>query len=72
VGNLYVSFRNRDGSWQKAVSLGDSINSGAHDLYPVVSRDNNYLLFISMRLKKPSVYWVDAKIIEELKPKELK
>jgi len=70
--DLYISFRNQDGSWMEAVSLGSPINSDAHEVCPVVTREGRYLFFISMRSGKPKIYWVDAKAIEELKPESLK
>jgi len=68
--DLYISFRNANGTWGNAVNLGSTINSPSHEIYPVVTRDKKYLFFISMRLGKPQIYWVSAKIIEELRPKE--
>ena len=70
--DIYISFRIKDGLWMDAVSLGSHINSGAHEVCPVVTRDGKYFFFISMKSGKPQIYWVDAKIIEELKPDELK
>jgi hypothetical protein len=72
TADLYISFRNQDGSWTDAVNLGSNINSQAHEVCPVVTRDGKYFFFISMKSGKPQIYWVDAKIMEELKPKELK
>jgi len=37
-----------------------------------VSRDDKYLFFPRLKPGKGDIYWVDAKIIEDLKPKELK
>jgi Tol biopolymer transport system component len=71
-GDLYISFRNKDGSWMDAVCLGSPINSEAHEVCPQITRDGKYFFFISMRSGKPQIYWVDAKVIEELKPDELK
>ncbi|RQV98063.1 MAG: hypothetical protein EH225_13825, partial [Calditrichaeota bacterium] len=70
--DLYVSFRNPSGACREAVSLDSHINSDAHEVCPMVTRDGRYFFFISMRSGKPQIYWVDAKIIEDLKPKELK
>ncbi len=39
---------------------------------PIVSLDGQHLFFIGHRSDLGNVYWVDAKIIEELKPGELK
>jgi Tol biopolymer transport system component len=62
-----MSFRSNDGSWQKAVCLSRAVNSEAHEVCPVVTRDGKYLFFISMRSGKPQVYWVDTKILKELR-----
>jgi Tol biopolymer transport system component len=68
--DLYISFRNQDGNWSEALSLGKNINSDSHDVYPHVTRDGKYFFFISMRSGKPQIYWMDAKFIEEFKPDE--
>ena len=68
--DLYISFRNANGTWGNAVNLGSTINSPSHEVYPVVTRDKKYLFFISMRLGKPQIYWVSARFIEELRPRE--
>jgi tetratricopeptide (TPR) repeat protein len=72
TGRLFVCFRNKDGSWSNAMDLGNEINFA-----PVVcaslSPDGKYLFFGSnggITNNKDNIYWVDAKIIEELKPKE--
>jgi Tol biopolymer transport system component len=67
LADLHISFRSHDGSWQKAVCLNQPINSEAHEVCPVVTRDGKYLFFISMRSGKPEIYWVDASIIEEFR-----
>jgi hypothetical protein len=59
--DLFISFRSDDGSWREAVCLSPPINSEAHEVCPVVTRDGKYLFFISMRAGKPQVYWMDAK-----------
>ncbi len=92
-GDLYISFRAKDGSWTPMKNMGAPINSYANEHCPVVSFDGKYLYFTSYRsqIKIPpdspltfddikriqmsagngvggDIYWVDAKIIEELKP----
>ena len=88
---MYVSFHEKDGTWSKAVNMGNEINAGPKDLCPSVSPDGKYLFFTSTRrlykqysespityeekikiLNSPGngsmdIYWVDAKIIENLK-----
>jgi Tol biopolymer transport system component len=80
--DLYISFREEDGTWSAPKNMGSKINSDGRDRLPFVSSDGKYLFFNSSRVSvlniKPisggagNVYWVDAKIIEELKSKEIK
>jgi len=70
--DLYVSYRNEDGTWTKAKNLGEKINSSARESTSVVSPDGKYLFFMSRRNGIGEFFWVDAKIIKELKPKDLK
>jgi len=44
----------------------------AYDWVPYVTLDGKYLFFNSDRSGSWDIYWVDAKIIEELRPNELK
>jgi Tol biopolymer transport system component len=64
--DLYVSFRKNDGSWTVPKNLGPKVNTANHEICPIISPDGKYLFF----LKNHGVYWVDAKIIDELRPKE--
>ena len=76
-GDLYISFKQKDGSWGKVINMGDKINTPANERFPNVTPDGKYLFFNSTK-KIPGaaanapgngdgdVYWVDAKIIEEL------
>lgn len=97
VGDLFISFRKRDGTWSKTVNMAEKVKSERpQDRFPKVSGDGKYLFFVSNRwLSNPycetrlninqlkeraknisngmgNVYWVDAKIIEELKPEDLR
>jgi len=71
--DIYVSFRRPDGSWTFATKLGCGINSETFENTPIVSPDGKYLFFISQKNSRAGdAYWVDAGIIEELKPSDLK
>jgi Tol biopolymer transport system component len=48
--DIYIAFRDDDGSWSKAVNLGETINTEASDLRPFVTADGKYLFFVSNRL----------------------
>jgi hypothetical protein len=48
-GDLYVSFRQEDGSWSEARNMGNKINSITLDFCPYISPDGKYLFFSSTR-----------------------
>ena len=58
--DLYVSFRQDDGSWGPGVHLGDGINSEQTDYCPMVTPDGKYLFFT----QGDDIMWVDASIID--------
>ncbi len=62
-GDLYISFKNPDGTWTKSVNMGEKINTKGHELCPFVSKDGKYLFYTSNQ----DIYWVSSKIIDELK-----
>jgi hypothetical protein len=66
--DLYVCFRNADGSWGEALRFPAPINTGRHDQCPRVSHDGKYLFFASFRGGSSQVYWVDARVIEDMRP----
>lgn len=90
--DIFISFRDKNGTWTKAKNLGERVNSPNWDIRPFVSFDGKYLFFISSRvilpklpgnsmtmnkalgvINKPGngsqdIYWIDAKIIKELRP----
>ena len=70
--DLYISFRAADGSWGPAINMGDKINTASAENYPSVSPDGKFLFF-DRRVKPRNnteldMYWVDAQIIENLRP----
>jgi len=81
-GDLYISFRRQDGSWGDDINMGSRVNSALNERFPNLTPDGRYLFFNSTRkipgagLHDPGngngdVYWIDARIIGELKPKSL-
>lgn len=62
---LYVSFRNKDGQWCEPINMENKINLYGHKMFPMISPDGKFLFFT---LNNEDIYWVDAKIIEKLKP----
>ncbi|MFC1565034.1 TolB family protein [candidate division KSB1 bacterium] len=71
-GDFYIAFRRSDGSWTEAVNMGTVVNSNSLEYCPVISPDEKYFFFTSRRRGNDDIYWVDAKIIDKLKPKEIK
>ena len=68
--DLYISYRKKNGEWTKASNMGKNVNSHSGEICPSVTPDGKYLFFTSRRRGKADIYWIDAKIIEELCPKD--
>ncbi len=58
-GDLYISFKDENNQWSKAVNMGSVINTEYHEFCPVVTHDGKYFFFTS----NGNIYWVDAQII---------
>ncbi|MEM1406207.1 MAG: hypothetical protein AAGG59_05490 [Bacteroidota bacterium] len=76
--DIYISFRQKDGSWGTALNMGEKINTAFYDQSPRVTPDGKYLFFWKgeEKLREDgstylvgNPYWVDAKVIENLRPK---
>ena len=70
--DLYISFREKHGSWGEAINMGDKINSDKWDAYASVTPDGKYILFnrgVDEENDNVDIFWVDAQIIETLRPK---
>ena len=67
-GDLYVSFRNRDGTWGEAQNLGNEVNTPGTNFCPSLSPDGKYLFYSMHR----DIYWVSADVIHRLKPEKPK
>ncbi|WDE07818.1 hypothetical protein SG34_013590 [Thalassomonas viridans] len=77
--DIYISFRNKDGSWGEAINMGDTINTAAYEQRPKVTPDGKYLFFWrgDKKVRKDgssywigNPHWVDAQVIENLRPKQ--
>ena len=69
--DIYISFKKQDGSWGKAINLGNKINTSAWEASAFVSPDGKYLFFSrnigSDNYENVDIFWVDAQIIDNLK-----
>ena len=63
-GDLYISFRNQDGTWAEPTNLGETINTERVDYCPVLSPDGEFFFYSS----GPDVYWMRADFIDRLRP----
>ena len=68
INSLLVSFRKPDGGWSEPRALDLGMKAGL----PFVSRDGKFLFFTAGEQGKSDIYWVSAKIIDELRPKNPK
>ena len=72
--DLYVSFRDADGSWGPAINLGGEINSAHAENYPSISPDGRFLFFDRRQRHADGetsvdIYWVSAQFLETLGPR---
>ncbi len=75
--DVYISFRKQDGSWGEAINMGEKINTPGYEQHARVTPDGKYLFFWrgDKKVREDGTtywtgnpYWVDAKIIETLRP----
>lgn len=62
-GDLFISYKNPDGSWTPAINMGKEVNGERTEYCPFVTPDGKYLLFTA----KGDIRWIDAAIIGKLK-----
>jgi Tol biopolymer transport system component len=59
TGDLYISWRNKDGTWNKAKNLGKTFNTSGYDFCPIVSPDSKYFFFT----RRGDIYWVGLDLL---------
>ncbi|AXT49703.1 hypothetical protein D1818_02290 [Aquimarina sp. BL5] len=67
--DLYISFRNQEGSWGTAINMGDKINTNSWESGGYVSPDGKYFFFNHGGDGDGDIFWVDAQVIQNLRPK---
>ncbi|UII79542.1 PD40 domain-containing protein [Flagellimonas sp. CMM7] len=67
--DMYISFKQSDGSWGAAINFGDKINTDGEDGGGYVTPDGKYLSYCPRCSPPYDRMWVDAEIIETLRPK---
>ncbi|MBN2182943.1 MAG: PD40 domain-containing protein [Sedimentisphaerales bacterium] len=65
--DLYISFRNEDGSWGRAINLGPAVNTNAIEDGGSITRDGKYFLFCQRVAYttniQTDIYWMDARAV---------
>ena len=62
-----------DGTWGEAIKFSENINTEVSEFAAQVSPDGKYLFFNrSLGDRNVDTFWVDAKVIEQLKPAHIK
>lgn len=62
-GDLYVSFKDTNDQWTKAVNMGSEINTLHYEYCPFVTKDGKYLLYTSNQ----DIYWVSTEVLKRIK-----
>ncbi len=70
-GELYICSRNSDGIWSEAENLGPVINAG-FTRFPGLSPDGRWFFFSCMKEDSENIYWMDAQILEIVRPGDLR
>jgi len=77
--DLYISFKQEDGSWLSPINMGPQINTNLQESAPQVTHDGKYFFFSrgdwkveedGSRNYVGQKYWVDVKVIENLRAKQ--
>ena len=71
-GDLYITFKDKNGSWSDAINMGEPINTRHGENCPMLSPDGRYFFFnrYDPDIKRGNIYWMDAGIIEDFKKKQ--
>ncbi|MEP3210030.1 MAG: hypothetical protein ABJN95_12605 [Maribacter sp.] len=69
--DIYVCFKENDGTWTKPIRLGNEVNSSFNEGCPSITPDSKYLFFTRSEDENnvSNLYWVRTEIIEKLRPK---
>jgi len=57
AGDLFISFKTKDGGWTPVKNMGPNVNGPRFDYCPFVTADGKYLLYT----RAEDIRWVDAK-----------
>ncbi|TPH13419.1 PD40 domain-containing protein [Litorilituus lipolyticus] len=69
--DIYVYFKEKDGTWTNPINLGKAVNTDFHERVPGVTPDGKYLFFSRYNEEGgiANLYWVSTEVIEKVRPK---
>jgi Tol biopolymer transport system component len=67
--DIYVAFRNEDGSWTDPAALGPEVNTEHDETCPTLSHDGRYIFFSRYNEENEisNIYWISSEVIEQAK-----
>jgi len=66
--DIYVSFKNNDGTWSNPVNIGEKVNTEFEERFPSLSPDGKILFFLrDYDRERQDFHWIDAGFVEELR-----
>ncbi len=65
--DLYISYKNNNGTWSKSKNMGPAVNSDNDEICPSVSLDGKYFFFTSRRRGSADIFWMTTDIIKNLR-----
>ncbi len=72
--DIYISYRQQDGTWGNPINLGPEINTEAWEASASITPDGKYLFFNRMvgpnEDRNVDIFWVDAQVVKKLRPKQ--
>lgn len=68
--DIYVCFKEKDGTWTKPISFGNEVNSNVNEGCPSITPDGKYMFFgRDQEDGTANLYWVSTEVIENLRHK---
>jgi len=70
--DIYVYFKEKDGTWSKPINLGKEVNSTFSETVPSITPDGKYLFFSRYNEEGglSNFYWVSTENINKVRPKQ--
>ncbi len=73
--DVYVCFKEQDGTWTKPINLGNAVNSDFDEKSPSITPDGKYLFFGRAEregeIGLSNIHWVSTEVIDQLRPADL-